>query len=205
MRRLWAALMITALFLGGCSDEERLQSRLDERRQEIADSEYVGFRADVCVELTDSVFDCVLQVERSDGEIVVEAIEPEIIAGIRARVSDGETAIEYEDLILVIGDTVLGEVSPVAAMLPVLEAMQSSYADMVWAETQGQTGLLAAQCYVSEDEYIRIWFASENMTPVNAELVSGGRVVVKCRIEDFTLENEDYEHGDQPHLGADKA
>ena len=95
MRRLWAALMITAIFLGGCSHEEKLQSRLDERRQEIADSEHVSFRANVSVELTDSVFACVLQVERAGDEIVVEAVEPEIIAGIRARVSGQGAAIEY--------------------------------------------------------------------------------------------------------------
>ena len=92
-------------------------------------------------------------------------------------------------MVLVICDAVLGEVSPVAAMLPLLQAMSDGFVDMVWLETQGQTELIAAQCYVSEDEYMKIWFEAENLIPVNAELVSGGRVVVKCRIEDFTLEN----------------
>ena len=189
MRRLWAALMITAILLCGCDSEDRMQQRLDERRQEIEQSQYVGFRANVSAELTDSVFDCVLEVERSGGETVITVTQPEIVAGIRARVSGDEAFLEYEDMVLVIGDAVLGEVSPVAAMLPLLQAMSDGFVDMVWLETQGQTELIAAQCYVSEDEYMKIWFEAENLIPVNAELVSGGRVVVKCRIEDFTLEN----------------
>ena len=189
MRRLWAALMITAIFLCGCDSEDRMQQRLDERRQEIADSEYVSFRANVSAELTESVFDCALDVERSGGETVIEVIQPEIVAGIKARVSHDGAFLEYEDMVLVIGDAVLGELSPMAAMPLVLDALGKGYADMMWTETQGQTELIAMQCYVSENEYMRIWFEAENLTPVNAELVSGGKVVVKCRIEDFTLEN----------------
>ena len=86
---------------------------------------------------------------------------------------------------LAIGDEVLGELSPISAMPLVLDALGEGFVDMVWTETQGQTELIAAQCYVSEDEYMKIWFEAENLTPVNAELVSGGKVVVKCRIEDF--------------------
>lgn len=189
MRRLWAALMITALFLCGCGNEDRMQQRLDGRRQEIAQAEHVSFCAHVSTELTDSVFDCVLEVERSGGGTVIEVTRPEIVAGIKARVSDEGAFLEYEDMVLVIGDAILGEVSPVAAMLPLLQSMSDGFVDMVWLETRGQTELIAAQCYISEDEYMKIWFEAENLTPVNAELVSGGKVVVKCCIEDFTLEN----------------
>ena len=181
--------MITALFLGGCGDEEKLQNKLDEARREIAEAQIVRFCPRVSVALTETVFDCTIKVERIAGETLIEVLQPEIIAGIRAGHSDDGAALEYEDMVLAIGDAVLGEVSPVAAMPLVLDALGSGYTDMVWTETQGQTELVAAQCYVSEDEYMKIHFEAENMTPVNAELVSGGRVVVKCRIEDFTLEN----------------
>lgn len=181
-------LMIGALLLGGCADTDKTEERLAQARAEIAAAESVSFLARVSVELEESVFDCVLQVERREDETVVQAVEPEIIAGLSARMGPEDTAIEYDGMILSIGDALSGEISPMGTMPLILDALESGYVSMVWQEQQGQRSLTAAQCFVSDAEYLKIWFDSGTLTPVQAELVSGGRVVVKCSIEQFTTD-----------------
>lgn len=177
------------LLLSACEGGNMQRERFDKARENIASSPLLCFTAAVSVELTDSVFDCLLEVERSGETISVTVLRPEEAAGISAIMSPDGTEIEYGELVLGIGDAVIGERSPIAAMAHIVQAMESGFITMLWNEACGDRELVAAQCYISDDEYVRIWFDEENMLPLNAELVSGDTVVVKCHIEDITMEN----------------
>lgn len=189
MRRFITALMTCMFLLSACGSGNMQRERLDNAREKIALSKSLCFTADVSVELTDSVFDCTLKVERSGETISVTVLQPEEAAGISAVMSPDGAEIEYGELVLGIGDAVIGERSPIAAMSDIVQAMENGFITMLWSEACGDREFLAAQCYISDDEYVRIWFDEENMLPLNAELVSGDTVVVKCRIEDITMEN----------------
>lgn len=181
--------MTGMLLLSACGSESINRKKIDQARENIACSSSLVFTADVDVELTDSVFECQLKVERSGEAISVTVLEPEEASGISAVMSPDGTDIEYGEIALAIGDAVIGERSPIAAMAYVVQAMEDSFITMLWNESHGDRELIAAQCYISDDEYVRIWFDEENMLPLNAELVSGDTVVVKCHIEDIIMEN----------------
>lgn len=97
MRRVIApVLMIIALLLGGCGESERLEKQLAEAREGWCAAESISVTADVTAELGDSTFKCRLLCTHSSDETVVEVLSPENIAGIRARLKDGETKLEYD-------------------------------------------------------------------------------------------------------------
>lgn len=179
-------LMIMSLLLSGCSESERNTKRIDEARAKIAEAESMSFLAAVCAEMEDTRFECVLRVSHSGEETVIEVVEPELIAGIRARVSDGDAAIEYDGMILALGGAWEDTISPIAAMPMLIDAVTKGYIGQTWTETQGNRELIAAQSYISDQSYMQLWFDGETMVPVNAELVVEGKVVVKCAIEEFT-------------------
>ena len=66
-----------------------------------------------------------------------------------------------------------------------MEAITRGHVIRLWQESEGDKSLWTAEVFISEDMYAKIWFEGENMHPVHAELVSGGRCVVKCSINSF--------------------
>ena len=187
MKRVLPVLMIMAIFLSACGESAALENALGEARERWAQSERVSFTAEVIAEMEQSRFDCSLSVSRCGEETTVEVLAPENLAGIKARLADGETELEYDGLILAVGNGV-GETSPLGAMPLLSDALLDGHVRSLWRESEGERGLAAAEIYVSETDYALVWFEEENFTPVHMELVSGGKAVVKCKIVSFTEE-----------------
>ncbi len=181
-------LMILALLLGGCGEEKALERDFQEARSRWQAAENLGFTAEICAELGEGVFNCSLRCTHGGGETVVEILSPEGIAGIKARLSEGETRLEYDGIILALGDPMVGESSPLAAMPLIISALLEGHVNYIWTETEDERSLAAAEVYVDENTSLSLWFQRENFALTHAELVSGGRAVVKCQITDFTEE-----------------
>lgn len=189
MKRVIApVLLIIALFLSGCGESERMEASLEEARAGWAGAESISFTADVVADMGDSVFECSLKCTRSDGENLVEILSPDSIAGISARLKDGEAQIEYDGLILAIGSSMESRVSPISAMPVLMEAMLKGNVTGIWAENDGEQKLAAAEVFVAEGEYAKLWFDTESFAPCHGELVIDGQAVVKCGIKSFTEE-----------------
>lgn len=181
-------LMMIGLLFCGCGEGEKLEKGLEQARVNWAEAESVTITADVTAELTESSFSCNLLCTRSGEETMVEVLSPENIAGIKARLSEDAAEIEYDGLILAVGDAGKGEISPLRALPMLLDALLTGHVRSIWAETEETGQLAAAEIFISETEYARIWFDRENFAPLHAELVSDGRAVVKCEIKSFTEE-----------------
>lgn len=187
-RAILPVLMITALFLGGCGGTAALEKGFEEACARRVEAGCVAFTAEVTAELTDSVFECTLACSRSGEETTVEVLAPENISGIKAHVKAGETEIEYEGVILAVADPEKGEISPLEAMPMLMDALTRGHARSIWKESDGERELAAAEVFLTDTEYALLWLEGENFTPVNMELVSGSRAVVKCKISSFSEE-----------------
>lgn len=182
------ALMIMALLLVGCAKSGGLEKSFEEERIKWTQAKGLSFTADIVTELGDSVFECTLQCSREGEDIVLELIEPENIAGIRARLGEDAAQIEYEGIILAVEDASIGETSPVSAAAKIMRALTGSPLTQIWTETAQEQELIVTELYISENEYARLWFLKENFSLIHAELVSDGRSVVKCSVVSFTKE-----------------
>lgn len=187
-RAILSVLMTAVLLLGGCGETAALQEGFEASVQRRAGAGTVAFTADVTAELTDSVFECSLSCSRSGGETVVEVLAPEELSGIKARIKQGKTELEYDSLILAIEDAQAGETSPLEAMPMLMDALTQGYARSIWSESEGERELAVAEVFLTDTDYALLWMEGESFTPCNMELVSGGRAVVKCKITSFTEE-----------------
>ncbi len=188
-RRLTASiLLIISLLLSGCGEAQRLEAAFEKARENWQAAESLCFTAEVTAELYDSVFSCTLLCTHKGGETVVEILSPENISGIRARVKEGEAQLEFDGVILAIGDPLKGEVSPLSTIPLIMSALLEGHVTLLWSEAEDEQVLTVAEIYVDEDSSLRLWFDRENFTLTHGELVSGGRAVVKCKISDFTEE-----------------
>ncbi len=181
------ALMIMALLLGGCS-KGGLEKSFEEERIKWTQAKALSFTAEIVAELGDSSFECTLQCSREEEKIVLEVLQPENIAGIKAILNEDSAQIEYEGIILAVEDASMGEISPVSAAAKMMKALTQSTLTQIWTEKAQERELIVAELYISEREYVRLWFLKENFSLIHAELVSDGQCVVKCDVESFTKE-----------------
>ena len=106
--------------------------------------------------------------------------EPEIIAGISARIAGGGTALEYDGMILDTGELDAYGLTPMSALPVLVSAMESGHLESFRKED----GLLVLELVPEEHLAVTVWF-DEEMRPLKAELVSEGRLRVACAIENW--------------------
>ena len=187
-RALIPVLMIISLLFCSCGEKDTLEKSLREARERWEEGESLRFTAEICAELSKEVFTCKLECTHENGETVIEIIEPQNIAGIKARMREGETTLEYDGLILAIENPMMGEASPLGAMGIFMDALRSGFVTQMWMERENECPIAVYELYVDDNTSAKLWFWEENFALMNAELVRDGRSVVKCKVIDFTEE-----------------
>lgn len=170
-------LAISLLVCAGCGARRGLLERVSEKRRALETG--FSFTAEVRAELSDSIFECVLDCSFENGDTVITVVSPEPLAGITARAEDGELTLSYGSLSLSMGAEGL---SPVGAMPYITRAL--TQAQLTEAYTENGEAVLHA--YIGEDTYVLLRLDGESLDPVYAELICGGRAVIKCVFSDFT-------------------
>lgn len=174
-------LALICLFLMGCGSAGARQS-YDELSHRIRVGQQLSFTAAVRAEYSDRSYDFTLDYRRGADSATVTVVQPKLIAGISARVENGDTALEYEGIRLDVGELDDYGLTPMSALPVLVDALQNGHFDSWWEE-DGKTVLL-----LTEDDHLSatVWLESSGMTPMRAELVSDGTVVVFCDIYDWS-------------------
>ena len=207
MRRLFACVLMMTL-LAACAPAgetpEDAAFHLQEHYRGMA-----GFSAtvDLTAEYGNKVYDFTVDALcRRDGESVLTVTAPELIAGITARLAEGETVLEYDGAALSLGDLDGEGLTPVSAVPELFrQAAMGWMARGAWAD-EGQTQLQAL-CRDPEAEEgtgteFLILFDRETFSPVRTEVSRDGTRVLTAQFSDFTfLEMTDDDTGDGPDLG----
>lgn len=187
MRRMCLSVLMIILLLTGCGESGELEQKIDALRRTLDGAGKLSFTAEVTADLGESQFTCTLRCTAAAEETVLTVTEPEIIAGVTARLGGGETKLEYDGVELAVGATE-GGFTPVGAVPVLLEAVRSGHVTQCWREKAGEEELLAARTYIDESSYALLWFREESMEPVYGELVTGDRAVIQCAISEFTIQ-----------------
>ena len=99
MRRLTACLLMMVLLLSGCKGRMALTPEMAALALRDTYQNLAGWSSavDVTAEVGDKVFDFSLDASwQREGETVLTITAPELLAGITARIADGETVLEYD-------------------------------------------------------------------------------------------------------------
>lgn len=207
MRRLFACVLMMTL-LAACAPAgetpEDAAFHLQERYRSAA-----GFSAtvDLTAEYGDRVYDFTVDALcRKDGETVLTVTAPELIAGITARLAEGETVLEYDGAALSLGDLDGEGLTPVSAIPELFrQAAMGWMARCAWGDEERTR--LETLCRDPEAEEgtgaeFLMLFDRETFAPIRAELSRDGVRVLTAQFSDFTfLEMTDDDTGDGPDLG----
>ena len=188
MRRAGSlALTISLLLLCACGSGGS-KREWKNWQESLREAESVSFTAELEADMGENVFRCTMEVSRRDGETTMTLTEPEIAAGITARIRDGETMLSYDGLELCVGTLPGGKRTPVESVPLLLDTLLSGYVTG-WQKEKTEDGTAARlELYVDEESSALLWLREEDGTPLRMDLLRGGRSAVRCRITDFTRE-----------------
>lgn len=195
-RRRWMCLpmIALALLLGGCgpvegSAEEQLALEIRGEYLELA-----GFSAslELTADYGQRVYQYAMDVSwEREGETVLTLTAPETVAGVTARLRDGETALEYDGMRVETGPLDQSGLSPVDAVPALLGYIREGYIAACGMEELDGKKVLRLICRdpektAGEGLECSLWFDPGTHALLRGELSQDGFTVIRCGVVDFS-------------------
>ena len=174
--------VVAILLLCACSSSEKLEADFDSWR---AGVENVSVAAVVTVSQDELASEYKLQCTYTPEKTVVEILTPEELKGITATRTDSDTQLEFDDLILSLGE--VNGLSPVNALPRLVDTIRNGYLSVCYTEKYDNITLLAAEFAPEDEVSIRVWL-NEDKVPIRADFVSDTYAGIKIEITDWNLE-----------------
>lgn len=146
-----------------------------------------SLQAKVNADYGQRVYDFTLSVTSDGEETTVVIREPEMLAGVTARMDGDEGTLEYEDLSLETGFLDGESLSPVSALPTLVEAARTQYIDRCTLAD----GVLEVHCADPEQDSgtgqeVTLYFDAQTHALTGGEISQDGRRVIACKITEFT-------------------
>lgn len=199
MRKRFCALMMTLILLTGCSGGEQGSGESADEAALAIRAEYLAMTAcsatvDMVADYGQRVYEYTLAVSwQKGGETVLTVIAPEKIAGITARIKDGEAHMEYDSASIETGALTASGMSPMEAIPTVLDYIFTGYIAECDFETVGEERRLwfccrDPECAPGVGMEAALWFDADSHAIKCAEIRSDGYTVIQCNFTEFTKE-----------------
>ena len=205
MRRLTACVLMMTLLLSGCTagrageTPEEAALALRETYQALA-GWFAGVDVSVCY--SETVYDFTLDVQWREGETVLTVTAPELLAGITARLAQGETVLEYDGAGLSLGLLDQSGLTPVSAVTGIMAQIEKGYmAKCAWAGENGEHLQISFQDPEREDNagtQFLLTFDRAGYTLLSAEVSAQGQTVLHAQFSNFTMELKQDDTEDDP-------
>ena len=171
--------VIAALLLGGCANknEARFRASSDELRARSDLQVTAAVRAEYDERSCSFTLRCT---EDAEG-CSVEVLEPELIRGVRARMSADGTQLVYDSVSVDTGDDGGTSLSPMGALPLLLRSLRGGALDSAWKED----GSCAVRLVPEDDIAVTVLFDAD-MKPETAEIEHAGKGVLFLDITEFS-------------------
>lgn len=198
MRKKWACapMIILLALLAGCGGEagsEEDQLVLDIRGEYLAMTNCQA-TAKVTADYGQRVYEYTISLSyEQEGDTVLTVLEPEEVSGITARISDGETSLEFDGVQLETGPLPGDGLSPIEGLPALLTCAREGYIWSTAVETLGEDGPEALHvCYRDPEGSPgtgtegALWFDLATHALLRGEISVDGYTVIQCEFTEFT-------------------
>lgn len=194
-KRLCALMMTLALALSACGDTggneaEKLLQRV--RGSYLEMSGCVG-HGEIVADYGQRVYSFGIDFSwEKEGETLLRLTYPENVAGTTAHIKNGETALEFDGVILETGPLSETGLTPIDVIPALLRNIQEGYiADCVLEERESLKELHMIcrdpEKVPGEGVEVQMWFDTETLGLLRGEISSDGVTVIRCEITEFSM------------------
>ena len=208
MRRIVPCVLMMTLLLAGCgSREEDPRQAAARLRGEYLNLDGWSSVVSITADYGERVYDFTVDARwRREGETVLTVISPELLAGITARIRNGEGALEYDGAGLSIGMLDGDGLTPDSAVPALMARITNGYmARCSWLEEDGSRILLVEyrdpERKEQEGAEYFLRFCPDTFALLEAEVSVDGVLRLKAVFDDFTMEMTENEAGYHADLG----
>ena len=187
---LCVPMMTLLLLLSACGGKG--ESEAADLRDRYHDMAGCTMEAAVTCSQEDRVWQAELRCEYvPDGEITVEVLSPETIAGVRAVLDGATLTLEYEDLCLNAGTLSSQSVSPMACLPRLMSALRDGWLleenEETWNDVSCRR-LMVDQSGTQNGKIVStVWLRQEDGTPVRGEISVDGENILTAEFTSFTF------------------
>lgn len=128
-----------------------------------------------------------------EGETVLAVTAPENVAGVTARILEGETALEYDGMRVETGPLDDSGMSPVDAVPVLLDYAEGGFIAACGMETLEEQEVLRVDCREPEaaagtGRECSLWFDPSTHALLRGELSQDGFTVIQCVFTEFQMQ-----------------
>ena len=125
------------------------------------------------------------------GETTVEVLEPEAIAGVKAVLDGNSWALEYEDLCLNAGTLSQEDLSPMACLPQLMDALRDGWLVEENWEDWGEVPCLRVtvdQSGTQDGKIVStVWLRQDDGTPLRGEIAVDGEIILTAEFTAFSF------------------
>lgn len=187
-------LMMT-LLLAGCGSGKGeggpQQQALATRTAYLKADGYTA-KLDVTADYGQRVYTYCVDVTVAGAESVLTVTAPEELAGVTARLTDGQSQLEYDGAVLETGPLSDDGLTPLGAVPALLECARTGFIDSCGMERLGEGDTLRVLCRdpevaAGQGREISLWFDPVSHALVQGEITVDGYRVILCEFKQFSL------------------
>ena len=185
MKRVWAAVLLAAILLCGCTGATDHSQAGMGLRQKLLDSKGCEFVGVVTADFGDTQYSFTLDCRaETDGTVHFTVKAPEEIAGITGFVDRQSGKLTFDDTVLTFPLLAQGEIPPVCAPWLFYKALTGGYLRAAGEDSDGLR-LSIDDSFQGESLTAEVWLSDG--LPIWAEILWQGRKLLTLDIQQFRI------------------
>ena len=179
------ALTISLFLMAACSGAGMKEEKFTTWREQFLSAEYHEIGAQITASQNNTVSEFKLLYVREEETQSVKVLEPESLAGVTAKIKEGETALCYDSIVLETGGGAAQKLSPMTALPLLYSALADGHIERTWTEKGNDGELLVTELELPEGTIVTLYLSENGTRPVFAAIRAGDRVELKIIIEEI--------------------
>lgn len=181
-----AALLLIALVLTGCKQENREMEEALSFRSRLLSAQGVRFEAEITADYADELYEFSLDCKGDSlGNVTFTVTAPETIAGITGTMAETGGALTFDDTALQFDLMAEGTLSPVSAPWLLIKTLRSGCITSVCRE-EDMLRLSIDDSYEDDALRLDIWLDSDGCV-TRAEVLQEGMRILTLRVANFQI------------------
>lgn len=176
------AIVTALVLLTGCTSFKSDKAAFEAWREEFLAGENHEMTATVRCMDSDRVSGFELLYTKTPEGERVEVLDDELIAGVSASISEDETQLIFDGVVLETGSALTEKLSPVSALPELMKSLSEGFVQSIGREKKDGEELLVTQLLTPEDMTVTLWQKSNSMESVFATMQSGETVDITITI-----------------------
>lgn len=213
MRKWVASLMIPLLLLAGCQGKANGQEQSPGEEARLIRGEFLAASAcagtaEITADYGQRVYEFTVDFSWArDGDTILTLTAPEELAGLTARISQGQSRLEFDGAALDTGELTGEGLTPMELIPALLDWVQTGFMAQCVYEDLDEIPALRIQfrdpdMQAGSGTECTAWFSRADHTPLRAELFWNGELVLRGTFSHFTLGDMDDGNQQSPDLGG---